>query len=69
MRTKFSPCGRGRSSVLRDPILTQVRKARSMVEQEAGGSVRGLFVLMRKSRGQKKRSVLKEEPAKTRRFD
>ena len=54
---------------MNDLVIAKVRKTRGHLEREAGGSVRGLFVLMRKSRGQKKRSVLKEEPAKTRRFD
>ena len=54
---------------MKDPIVSKVRKARSMVEQAAGGSVRGLFALMRKSRGEKKRSLLREEPAKPRRLD
>jgi len=54
---------------MKDPVVARVRKARSFLQQEAGGSVRGLFELMRKSQGTRKKSVLKEEPAKYGRRD
>lgn len=52
-----------------DPVIATVRKTRGHLEREAGGSVRGLFELMRKSRADRKKSVLKEIPAKYGRRD
>ncbi len=52
-----------------DPVIATARKTRVHLEREAGGSVRGLFELMRKSRADRKKSVLKEMPAKYGRRD
>ena len=50
--------------IMDDPVIVTVRKMRVHLEREAGGSGRGLFELMRKSRAERKKSVLKEIPAK-----
>ncbi len=54
---------------MNDLVIAKVRKTRGHLEREAGGSVRVLFELMRKSRADRKKSVLKEMPAKYGRRD
>jgi len=54
---------------MKDPVVAGVRKRRNSLQQEAGGSVRGLFELMRKSQGARKKSVLREESINYKRRD